>query len=200
MSEAACRHPHTRHWAWYAYDGVLCIACCDCGAVLSGGYDLAAEGLQIPKDQEKRIKREQKERRKRAMDLATMTKRAETAEAQAAHYQKLLQTFASAGHLLIEGAASEMAQEALATAPDSRLYVLAHHPFLAEVAVELERAQQQHAPMHSTHEAYSVILEELEEFWLEVKKKTRERDPAKMRAELTQLAAMAARAVEELHL
>jgi hypothetical protein len=32
----ACAHPPTRTYAWRAYDGTLCIGCCDCGAVLAG--------------------------------------------------------------------------------------------------------------------------------------------------------------------
>lgn len=32
----ACQHPATRVYTWLAYDGTLCAACCDCGAVLAG--------------------------------------------------------------------------------------------------------------------------------------------------------------------
>lgn len=71
---------------------------------------------------------------------------------------------------------------------------------LAAVAVELARARSHHAPLNSAHEAYAVILEELDEFKAEVWKKTRERDKTAMRAELIQLAAMAIRAVEDLEL
>jgi hypothetical protein len=71
---------------------------------------------------------------------------------------------------------------------------------LAAVAVELARAREKHAPLHSAHEAYAVILEELDEFKTEVWKKQRERDRTAMRAELIQLAAMAIRAVEDLNL
>lgn len=71
---------------------------------------------------------------------------------------------------------------------------------LAQVAAELERARSQHAPLNSGHEAYAVILEELDEFKAEVWKKRRERNPAAMRTELIQLAAMAIRAIEDLEL
>ncbi|MCC6271291.1 MAG: hypothetical protein IT190_08435, partial [Microbacteriaceae bacterium] len=54
------------------------------------------------------------------------------------------------------------------------------------------------APMHSLHEAYAVLLEELDEVWDHVKLKQPERDPAAVRKELVQLAAMAARAVVDL--
>lgn len=32
-----CKHPSHRLYCWYAYDGVLCIGCCQCGKVLKGG-------------------------------------------------------------------------------------------------------------------------------------------------------------------
>jgi hypothetical protein len=56
--------------------------------------------------------------------------------------------------------------------------------------------------MHSAHEAYAVILEELEEFWTEVKAGTPSSPitAGRMRAELIQIAAMAIRAVEDLEL
>lgn len=34
-----CPHPPTRLYAWHAQDGVLCVACCACGAVLRGAAD-----------------------------------------------------------------------------------------------------------------------------------------------------------------
>lgn len=60
---------------------------------------------------------------------------------------------------------------------------------LSDVAEEYFRARRRHAPMHSAHEGYAVILEELDELWDEVKRK----DPnvALMKKEATQLAAMA---------
>lgn len=45
-----CKHPAGRLWAWYARDDtapggqVLCVACCDCGAVLAGGVTLEEKG------------------------------------------------------------------------------------------------------------------------------------------------------------
>ena len=38
----SCPHPPQRLWAWRVADALgktLCIACCDCGAVLRGGDD-----------------------------------------------------------------------------------------------------------------------------------------------------------------
>jgi len=70
-------------------------------------------------------------------------------------------------------------------------------PFPAMVAEEIASARRQHKPINSTHEGYSVILEELDEFWQEVKKKSRDRDRAAMLRELVQLGAMAQRCAED---
>lgn len=40
---------------------------------------------------------------------------------------------------------------------------------LAEVKHELFRAMAKHAPMHSAHEGFSIIAEELDELWEHVK-------------------------------
>lgn len=62
---------------------------------------------------------------------------------------------------------------------------------LALVMREVERASRKHAPMHSHHEAYAVILEELEEYWREVQKGgSTPRDPQALQTELVQTAAM----------
>lgn len=71
--------------------------------------------------------------------------------------------------------------------------------FLRAVRAELDRANRLHGSrMASAHEAYAVILEELEEFKAEVFKKARERDEAGMIAELVQIAAMCAKAAISL--
>jgi hypothetical protein len=41
--EGECPHPGPSKWAWFAYDGTLCVACCACGAVLQGGAELPSE-------------------------------------------------------------------------------------------------------------------------------------------------------------
>jgi hypothetical protein len=71
---------------------------------------------------------------------------------------------------------------------------------LKDVRAELEIAMQKHAPLQSAHEAYAVILEEVDEFWEEVRKKREERDPDKMVKELRQVAAMACRAIHDCQL
>jgi hypothetical protein len=63
--------------------------------------------------------------------------------------------------------------------------------FLGDLLDELVEAEDAHAPMHSLHEAFAVILEEVDEFWDECRKKSSERDPAHIRRELLQIAAMA---------
>jgi thiamine pyrophosphate-dependent acetolactate synthase large subunit-like protein len=61
---------------------------------------------------------------------------------------------------------------------------------------ELARAIETHGrTFASMHEAHSVILEELEEFWEEVRKKKSERSQPRMRFELCQIAAMAIKAM-----
>lgn len=65
---------------------------------------------------------------------------------------------------------------------------------------ELEQARKQHGPITGCHDAYGRLLEEVDEFWDEVKLKDCLRNPGRMRAELVQVAAMAQRAAEDLNL
>ena len=67
---------------------------------------------------------------------------------------------------------------------------------LLDLQVELHKARTKHAPMHSAHEGYAVILEELDELWEEVRK--REPDKAKLRAEALQVAAMGMRFILDI--
>jgi|ERR1019366_114883 hypothetical protein len=71
---------------------------------------------------------------------------------------------------------------------------------VARVVGELRQAEQKHGPLHSAHEAYAVLLEEVEEFKAEVFKRANDRDPYAMRDELVQVAAMAMRAILNLRL
>ena len=57
---------------------------------------------------------------------------------------------------------------------------------------ELRRARQLHQPFHSAHEAYAVMLEEMDEFWTTVK----ENHPS--REELIQVGAMVLATLTEL--
>lgn len=69
-----------------------------------------------------------------------------------------------------------------------------------DVQHELDRAISLHGPQRSAHESYAVILEELDEFWEEVRKRTNDRNRDHMREELVQIAAMAIRAIHDLDL
>ncbi len=46
--------------------------------------------------------------------------------------------------------------------------------FLADVSEELRRAREHNEPINSAHEGYAVILEEVNEFWEEVRRKRTE--------------------------
>lgn len=69
---------------------------------------------------------------------------------------------------------------------------------LAQVLAEVARARSRHGNMQTVHEAYAVILEELEEAWEEIKRKNYK--PVALRAELAQTAAMCVRAISDLGL
>jgi len=62
-----------------------------------------------------------------------------------------------------------------------------------EVCAEVERARGLHAQMHSAHEGYAVLKEEVDELWDEIKKKVP--DKAATRKEALQVAAMGLRFV-----
>lgn len=64
---------------------------------------------------------------------------------------------------------------------------------VAEVEVELRRAMAKHPPQGSLHEGYAILLEEVDEFWDEVKKRSAERSLVNVSVELIQIAAMAVR-------
>ena len=69
--------------------------------------------------------------------------------------------------------------------------------FFRLVQTELRRACLKHPPLHSLHEAFAVILEEVDEFKAEVWKQNSQRDVTNMRQELVQIAAMCARVVHD---
>lgn len=71
-----------------------------------------------------------------------------------------------------------------------------------QVLLELGEAREKWPDLHSGHEAYAVIKEELDEFWIEVQ--ANKGDPAarrlRMKKELIQVAAMAIRAIVDVSL
>ena len=68
----------------------------------------------------------------------------------------------------------------------------------SEIYAEVHRAMKLWPSMNSRHEAYAVILKELEGFWDECRRK--EPDPEKMAVELRQVAAMCVRTIVDLEL
>lgn len=69
---------------------------------------------------------------------------------------------------------------------------------LEQVRAEVENSCRLFPSMNSAHEAYSVLLEEVDEFWEHVKTNAKRRDIAAMRKELIQVAAMAIRAIHDV--
>ena len=67
-----------------------------------------------------------------------------------------------------------------------------------DIKDELLRAKRHEDKFHSAHEAYGVILEELEEFWDHCKQKKKDRSHMEMYTELIQIAAMAIKSVDSL--
>ena len=49
---SVCTHPPTRLFSWYAHDGTLCIACCDCGEVLAGAAEPWHQITEAEEDQD----------------------------------------------------------------------------------------------------------------------------------------------------
>lgn len=71
--------------------------------------------------------------------------------------------------------------------------------FMRQIEAEVVLARAKFpAGFHSAHEAYGVILEELDEFWDEVRQQRQ--DPSRLLRELIQTAAMCMRAAEDLGL
>lgn len=68
------------------------------------------------------------------------------------------------------------------------------------VTQEKIRARELHPPYNSMHEAYAVLLEEVDEFWDEVRKKSSERNPQDVLDELVQIATVAQLTAEDLSL
>lgn len=68
------------------------------------------------------------------------------------------------------------------------------------VTTELVRARRLYPDQTCPHQSYAILLEEMDEFWDEVKLKRKDRSQAIMCRELKQIGAMAIRAMVDLHL
>lgn len=68
-----------------------------------------------------------------------------------------------------------------------------HLTALGYALQELQAITLAHPPLHSAHEGYAVILEELDELWDEVRKRPAKRNPSRMRTEAIHVAATALR-------
>ena len=71
----------------------------------------------------------------------------------------------------------------------------AHVDIASAIFAEVERAKCHRDHFPSLHEAYAVILEELDEVWDIARQKRRERNELELRKELIQVAAMAVKAL-----
>jgi NTP pyrophosphatase (non-canonical NTP hydrolase) len=70
--------------------------------------------------------------------------------------------------------------------------------FLEQVIAETSRARAMHKQYNSIHEGYAVLLEEVDEFWDEVRKRDENRSIEAIGKELVQVATVARRIHEEL--
>ena len=71
-----------------------------------------------------------------------------------------------------------------------------------EMLLEMDRAIGLYKSINSLHEAYAIILEEVDEFWEEVRENGErlDGDTSEMRKELIQIGAMAIRTIYDLGL
>tara|TARA_Y100000310_G_scaffold331814_1_gene406118 strand:- start:16 stop:255 length:240 start_codon:yes stop_codon:yes gene_type:complete len=69
---------------------------------------------------------------------------------------------------------------------------------IADVQKEIASGLEANGSFHSLHEAHSILLEEVEEFWDDVKMKASERDLNNTYNELIQIAAVALRTAEQI--
>jgi hypothetical protein len=68
----------------------------------------------------------------------------------------------------------------------------------AAIFAEVERAKRHKEIFSSLHEAYAVILEELDEVWDITRQKRRDREALELRKEFIQIAAMAVKGLASM--
>jgi hypothetical protein len=69
---------------------------------------------------------------------------------------------------------------------------------ILQIEAEVARAKRHGEKFASLHEAYAVILEEVDEIWDIARQKRRERDELELRKEFIQIAAMAVKALASM--
>lgn len=72
------------------------------------------------------------------------------------------------------------------------------NPVLGAIQIEVTNATAQWPPFNSAHEAFAVLMEEIDELWDHVKTHQTQRDLEAMKKEATQVAAMAVRFISEV--
>jgi hypothetical protein len=72
------------------------------------------------------------------------------------------------------------------------------HETARAIEEELVSSDRHGSTFHSLHEAYAVLLEEVEEVWDIAKQKRRLRSKGELRKELIQIAAMAIKALQSM--
>lgn len=72
--------------------------------------------------------------------------------------------------------------------------------FIQDMQNELAAARSHYPPINTIHEGYAIILEEMDEFWYQVKKRPNARDPHLLYHELIQIAAMCMRTADDCRL
>jgi NTP pyrophosphatase (non-canonical NTP hydrolase) len=69
---------------------------------------------------------------------------------------------------------------------------------LKQIETEYHRANDLYSDLHSNHEAYAVIKEEMDELWDEIKKNKGTKGNNQIRHELIQIGAMVVRYLDNL--
>jgi hypothetical protein len=67
-----------------------------------------------------------------------------------------------------------------------------------EINKEIERAKVHTEKFRSLHEAYAVLLEEMDEVWDITRLKRKDRDEVELRKEFIQIASMAIKSIESM--
>jgi hypothetical protein len=92
--------------------------------------------------------------------------------------------------LRLEGRQQKRLQDEKAYGPGENIYL--------QIQAEVARAARHGEHFASLHEAYAVMLEEVDEVWDIARQKRRDRDELELRKELIQIAAMVVKALASI--